>query len=267
MVSRKVLSIDSAITFVVVVLVLVPSVLLNPPKFKDTFKEKCSQFKEKEEICERAWVLFEQAYVGKDPKTVTPDNYKELFDEFPFTYPCEKTMLWSKTSDLVKLVGKECYFPIGRTLLGHVLDGLFWCGKENSPETFTDFSECTKPKINPYESFWTMAAIRYAQHACKEVKALLNGDVEDPYDTKSFLAESEVPYLDHTKVTKLDVILAVKTKGRPGCNDKSLKDLKSELRKKGIGYDCKEVFRAQLEKCKHEKSADEVCKCQELLKM
>nr|XP_029138521.1 ADP-ribosyl cyclase/cyclic ADP-ribose hydrolase 1-like isoform X2 [Labrus bergylta] len=244
MVSRKVLSIDGAITFVVVVVVLVPSVLL----FEENLINRCLEVNKDKKNCEKALALFKEAYVGKDPKTVTPDKYNDLFDEFPFNHPCEKSMLWSKTSDLVKLVGKECYFPIGRTMLGYMLDGFFWCGKENSPETITDFSQCTKPKINPYDSFWTTAAIRYAQYACGEVKVLLNGEKDDPYKLDSYLAESEVPYLEHPRVTKLAVIMAVKKKGRPGCNDKSLKELKNEMRKKGIVYDCKEVFESQVEK-------------------
>ncbi|XP_065805008.1 ADP-ribosyl cyclase/cyclic ADP-ribose hydrolase 1-like [Labrus bergylta] len=249
MVSKKALAIDGAITFVVVVVVLVPSVLLIPKKFEDTFMRKCSEFKEKKEICEKAWVIFEKAYVGKDPKTVTPDKYNDLFDEFPFNHPCEKSLLWSKTRDLVKLVKKgKCYVPIVHTMLGYVLDDLFWCGKKNSPKTFTDFSQCTKPKINPSNSFWTTASIRYAQYACGEVKVLLNGDVKEPYDINRYLAESEVPYLRPGVVTKLDVIMAVKKKGRPGCNDKSLKELKKELKQKQIGYDCKEVFRSQVER-------------------
>ncbi|XP_060920897.1 ADP-ribosyl cyclase/cyclic ADP-ribose hydrolase 1-like [Labrus mixtus] len=251
MVSKKALAIGATVTVVVVmvvVVVVVPSVLLTQKaEFRETFMKKCLEFPEEKDICERAWVHFEKAYVGKNPDTVTPDNYKELFDEFPFTYPCEKSLLWSKTSDLVKLVEKgKCYVPIGHTLLGYVLNGLIWCGKKNSPETFTD-DTCVATDINPYISFWTMASIRYAQHTCKEVKVLLNGDVKDPYDTKSFLAESEVPYLEHPRVTKLDVILAVQKKGTQ-CNDESLKNLKNELKQKGIGYDCNEVLRSQLEK-------------------
>uniref|UniRef100_A0A3Q3EGJ1 ADP-ribosyl cyclase/cyclic ADP-ribose hydrolase n=1 Tax=Labrus bergylta TaxID=56723 RepID=A0A3Q3EGJ1_9LABR len=138
MVSKKALAIDGVITFVVVVVVLVPSVLLIPEKFEDTFMRKCSEFKEKKEICKNAWVIFEKAYVGKDPKTVTPDKYNDLFDKFPFKYPCEKSLLWSKTRDLVKLVKKgKCYVPIVHTMLGYVLDGLIWCGKKNSPETLS----------------------------------------------------------------------------------------------------------------------------------
>ncbi|XP_060920898.1 ADP-ribosyl cyclase/cyclic ADP-ribose hydrolase 1-like [Labrus mixtus] len=241
MVSKKALAIGGAITFVVV---LVPSVLL----FEDTFMNKCLEVKEEEKTCKRALVLFKQAYVGKDPDTVTPDNYKELFDLIPFNHPCKKTMLWSKTSDLVKLVEKgKCYVPIAHNKLGYVLDDFKWCGKKNSKETFTG-AECSdkQDKIPSY-SFWTMASIRYAQHACEEVKALLNGDVEVPYDTKSFFGRFEVPKLDHTKVTKLDVILAVKKKGMQ-CNDESLKNLKNELKQKGIGYDCKEVLRCQVKK-------------------
>nr|XP_020481606.1 ADP-ribosyl cyclase/cyclic ADP-ribose hydrolase 1-like [Labrus bergylta] len=242
MVSRKVLSIDGAITFVVVVVVLVPSVLLIPEKFEDTFMRKCSEFKEKKEICEKAWVIFEKAYVGKDPDTVTPDKYNDLFDEFPFKYPCEKSLLWSKTGHLLKLVEKgKCYVPIVHTMLGYVLDGLIWCGKKNSPKTFTD-DTCVATDINPFISFWTTASIRYTQHACKEVKVLLNGDVTDPYDIDSFLSNSEVPYLEHPRVTKLAVILAVEKEGTQ-CNDKSLKNLKNYVEQKKIVYDCKEVFK------------------------
>ncbi|XP_065805153.1 ADP-ribosyl cyclase/cyclic ADP-ribose hydrolase 1-like [Labrus bergylta] len=245
MVSRKVLSIDGAITFVVVVVVLVPSVLLIPEKFEDTFMRKCLEVKEEKGNCEKAWVLFEKAYVGKDPDTVTPDKYNDLFDLIPFNHPCKKSLLWSKTSDLVMLVEKgKCYVPIAHNKLGYMLDGLKWCGKENSKETITlDM----KAKSIPYISFWTTASIRYAQYACEEVKALLNGDVTDPYSTNSFFGAYEVPNLEHPRVTKLDVILAVEKEGTQ-CNKESLKNLKNYVEQKKIGYDCNEVLRSQVEK-------------------
>jgi len=43
-------------------------------------------------------------------------------------------MFWSKTKDVVHNFTKEssCYVTVEETLLGSVLDGLTWCGKEGS---------------------------------------------------------------------------------------------------------------------------------------
>lgn len=43
-------------------------------------------------------------------------------------------MFWSKTKDLVHdfTEKKDCFLTLEDTLLGSVVDGLTWCGKEGS---------------------------------------------------------------------------------------------------------------------------------------
>lgn len=42
-------------------------------------------------------------------------------------------MFWSKTKDVVHdFVRNKCFVTLEKTLLGSVLDGLKWCGKEGS---------------------------------------------------------------------------------------------------------------------------------------
>lgn len=44
-------------------------------------------------------------------------------------------MFWSKTKDIVHdFTGKNkgCFFTVENTLMGSVVDGLKWCGKEGS---------------------------------------------------------------------------------------------------------------------------------------
>ncbi|XP_041670503.1 ADP-ribosyl cyclase/cyclic ADP-ribose hydrolase 1-like [Cheilinus undulatus] len=239
-------------TFVVVVLILVPSVLLNPA-FKDTFKKKCLAYKNDKTTCEKMWVTFEKAYVGKQSKEVLPANYDTLFAENPYTHPCDKTMLWSGVSrepgqDLVHefTAKKKTYFCLEDTWLGHILDDLTWCGKKNSKETFT---ECEKEKPNPVFSFWVKASEKIGQYACGEVVVVLDGSRhEQPFYSQSVLATTEIPNMRTSVVTKLMVVVLVK-ENKFQCNKQSLKDLKKMLDEKKIAYDCKEVTETDFRNC------------------
>ncbi|XP_041670513.1 ADP-ribosyl cyclase/cyclic ADP-ribose hydrolase 1-like isoform X1 [Cheilinus undulatus] len=240
-------------TFVVVVLILVPSVLLNPGTFKDTFVKKCLAYKNEPKTCEKMWVTFQKAYVGKQSKEVLPANYETLLKDHPYTHPCDKTMLWSGVSreagrDLVHefTATKKIYLTLEDTWLGKTLDGLSWCGKKNSKETFT---ACEKEKPNPVFSFWVKASEKMAQYACGEVTVMLDGSRrEQPLSDKSILVATEIPNLQTPKVTKLMVVLLVK-KNENQCNKQTLKDLKKKLDEKKIAYSCKEVTETEFRNC------------------
>ncbi|XP_041670468.1 ADP-ribosyl cyclase/cyclic ADP-ribose hydrolase 1-like [Cheilinus undulatus] len=247
------------LTFVVVVLIIVP--LVHGTKFKDVFMKKCLEFKETRDRCESVWGTFERAYVGKDKCTVTPENYIPLMDEVPSTHACGKTMLWSKTNEVVhKFAGNgECFITMRHTLLGYVLNDLSWCGKKNSLETFTE--HCWDCEPNPVSSFWTLASTRFAQHACDVVTVMLDGMLPEPYDPESFLGRYEIPNLNSPKVKKVAVILAI-DRNENQCNKASLKNLKNFLKGKKIDYACEEALKTDLAKCKNgNRPGGHKCQC------
>uniref|UniRef100_A0A3B4YE96 ADP-ribosyl cyclase/cyclic ADP-ribose hydrolase n=1 Tax=Seriola lalandi dorsalis TaxID=1841481 RepID=A0A3B4YE96_SERLL len=86
------------------------------------------------DYCQNVLNVFEGAYVGRHKCDVPMENYNSLMSTVKFDYPCSQTMLWSDTKDLVSQYTKNnpgC-FNLEKTLLGFVLDGQSWCGKEGS---------------------------------------------------------------------------------------------------------------------------------------
>uniref|UniRef100_UPI0037E90F2F ADP-ribosyl cyclase/cyclic ADP-ribose hydrolase 1-like n=1 Tax=Semicossyphus pulcher TaxID=241346 RepID=UPI0037E90F2F len=248
-----------AVVVVVVAVVVVPLVLLTPQtaQFRATFKKRCEAYGETSHICENKWAAFEQAYVGEDHCGFSEGNYDQLFAETNFKHPCGKTMFWSKTKDLVHEFTKkrDCFVTLEDTLLGSVLDGLEWCGKEGNKETYTQ--QCQKCQPNPVSSFWKTASTRFTQHACGEASVMLDGERKEPYNSNSFFGGVEVPNLQPSKVTHLTVVLVTK-ESWGSCTCESLGSLRKDLHQ-GIGCTCKAVARSHVEQCIEENTPCGAC--------
>ncbi|CAJ1082619.1 ADP-ribosyl cyclase/cyclic ADP-ribose hydrolase 1-like isoform X1 [Xyrichtys novacula] len=250
MASKKSLPISGTITVTVIVVVLAPPALLDQTaEFKATFLKKCADFKVDKQTCDSKWYMFEKAYVGKKETDVTETSYQELFDKTPFTQPCGKIMLWSGLNGLANRFTKnrDDFFTLADTLLGHVLDGLTWCGKKGSKETFT--SGCSTNKPNAVLSFWIMASIKFAQYTCGRVTLMLDGDQDKPYDENRIFGKYELPNLQSPRVKSLKVILVVTKIDGPKCAHNSLKNLSNILKGKKISYSCLALTRKDIEKC------------------
>ncbi|XP_063165703.1 ADP-ribosyl cyclase/cyclic ADP-ribose hydrolase 1-like isoform X1 [Candoia aspera] len=80
--------------------------------------------------CHKVWELFEQAFVYKDPCSVTEEDYQPLMDLARHSIPCNKSLFWSKTNDLVHRYTKtnQDFLTLEDTLLGYIADGISWCG-------------------------------------------------------------------------------------------------------------------------------------------
>ncbi|CAJ1082623.1 ADP-ribosyl cyclase/cyclic ADP-ribose hydrolase 1-like [Xyrichtys novacula] len=248
MASKNSLPISGTMTVMVIVVVLVPSALLDPTAdFKADFLKKCNEFPEDPKICEDKFKIFEKAYVGIEESDITRDSYNDLFKITPFKHPCEKTMFYSGTHDLATgfTKNRKDFFSVEDTLLGHALAGKEWCGKIGSKETFLE-DECTG---NARLQFWLKMSVEFAKHTCKDLHVMLDG-TPHPFFPGTALAEEEIPYLHHPKVESLTVILVVdkKTPGEDKCNNESLNELKEFMTEEKIPYDCKEVTRAHIEK-------------------
>ncbi|KAM3860356.1 ADP-ribosyl cyclase/cyclic ADP-ribose hydrolase 1-like [Diretmus argenteus] len=235
-----------AVLLLMVVLAVVLGLTLSDTtdQFKPTFIARCEEFKGKRNGCQNIWTVFEQAYVGKDPCNVPMEAYNELISTAPFESTCNRMMFWSKTKDLVHdfTEKRDCFVTLEDTLLGSVLDGLTWCGKEGSSETFTtgcpEWSDCEN---NPVRSFWNRASAAFADVACGDVTAMLNGSIATPFSPTSIFGSIEVKRFNSTRIKNLNVVLVIQKNALTNCNnDASLKDLKKELAN-GIKYNCKDV--------------------------
>ncbi|XP_032359706.1 ADP-ribosyl cyclase/cyclic ADP-ribose hydrolase 1 [Etheostoma spectabile] len=228
---------------------VVLALTLRPDTLKATFLTRCKEFKGYD--CEKLWGAFEQAYVGRDPCKVSREAYDPFIAAADFKPACNRLMFWSKTKDVVHDFTKkrDCYLTVEDTVLGSVLNGLTWCGKEGSNETFTTncpgWRDCEN---NTVGSFWNRVSTAFADAACGDVTAMLNGNIATPFSPTSIFASNEVKRFDSSRVKSLNVVLVTEKSAVTNCTNTSLKDLQKEL-KQGIKYNCKEVTEAQIQEC------------------
>ncbi|XP_029955654.1 ADP-ribosyl cyclase/cyclic ADP-ribose hydrolase 1-like [Salarias fasciatus] len=255
---RLVLLLVAALLLVVIVAVAVGVSLRQQPhqeEFKDTFINRCKEFKG--DNCSGIWEAFQQAYVNRDPCDVPVEAYDPLIAAAPFKPECNRMMFWSKTKDVVHdfTEKKDCFVTLEDTLLGEVLDGLTWCGKKDSSETFTSgcpgWSDCVD---NPVRSFWNRVSAAYADVACGDVTAMLSGSIETPFSPGSIFRTVELKRFDSSRVNTLTVVLVTQEEKVANCTNDSLKDLQMELQK-GIRYNCKEVPESQISACSSDPTA------------
>lgn len=221
----------------------------NADQVKTKFLARCNEFKGYD--CQKIWEAFEQAYVGRDPCQVPMEAYDPFIAATPFTPACNQMMFWSKTKDVVHdfTEKRHCYLTLEDTVLGSVVDGLTWCGKEGSSETFTtDCPGWTDCENNPVRSFWNRASAAFADAACGSVTTMLNGSISTPFSPSSIFGSIEVTRFNSSRVKSLNVVLVTQQNSISNCTNASLKELETVL-DKGIKYDCKEVAEARIEEC------------------
>ncbi|XP_063340351.1 ADP-ribosyl cyclase/cyclic ADP-ribose hydrolase 1-like [Pelmatolapia mariae] len=238
------------IVIVIIAVVLGLTLRQKKSEFESTFFSRCEKFNQYD--CKKVWDAFEQAYVNKDPCNVPVEAYDPLIAEVPFKLDCNKTMFWSKTKDVVHgftAKRSDCFVTLEDTLLGSVLDGLTWCGKEGSKGTFTTgcpkWSECVN---NPVRSFWNRASAAFADVACGDVTAMLSGSINTPFNPTSAFASVEVPRFNASRVKNLNVVMVIQKNNISNCTDPSLKNLTQTL-DTGITFSCKDVSESRIQEC------------------
>ncbi|XP_075903466.1 ADP-ribosyl cyclase/cyclic ADP-ribose hydrolase 1 [Nelusetta ayraudi] len=250
---RPLIIIGVVVVALLIIVVIAVAVSLKQRRGKDnfqsTFMARCNKFMGYN--CNQVWKAFQQAYVGRDPRKVPMDAYNPFIIETPFHNPiCNKLIFWSKTKEIAHDFtekNKNCFITVEDTLMGSVVDGLIWCGKEGSNETFTTGCPEWGEGENPVRSFWKRASAAFADAACGDVTVMLNGSLDTPYHPESVFASIEVPRFTSTKVKSLNVVLVTQN-NLDTCTNDSLKNLQKELAH-GITYNCKEVAEIQIQKC------------------
>ncbi|KAM3593925.1 uncharacterized protein V6R79_025865 [Siganus canaliculatus] len=234
---------------VVVAVVLGVTLSRREKSFQHIFIDRCQKFSGYD--CQKVWSAFEQAYVGRDPCQVPMEAYDPFIAATPFNPACSNMMFWSKTKDLVHDFTEktDCFVTLEDTLLGSVVDGLTWCGKQGSDETFTtDCPGWTDCVNNTVRSFWNRASAAFAEHACGNVTSMLNGSIATPFSADSIFASIEVKRFSAAKVKNVNVVLVTQQNSMSNCTNASLKDLQTSLAP-GIKYFCQEVTETQIREC------------------
>ncbi|KAM6439867.1 ADP-ribosyl cyclase/cyclic ADP-ribose hydrolase 1-like isoform 4-T5 [Liasis olivaceus] len=128
--------------------------------------------------CLKVWELFEQAFVYKDPCSMTEEDYQPLMEMARQSIPCNKSLFWSKTHDLVHYYTKinNDFLTLEDTLLGYIADGISWCG--NPFDSGVNYESCpkwTECESNPTSLYWKLASKMFAEASCGTVQVMLNG--------------------------------------------------------------------------------------------
>ncbi|XP_061096006.1 ADP-ribosyl cyclase/cyclic ADP-ribose hydrolase 1-like [Conger conger] len=223
--------------------------------FTTAIISKCKQFlgdeNSSENKCEEVWDAFSKAYVGKDPCEVPMEAYDPLMQTVREKDACNRMLFWSKTKDIVHQFteAKKCLLTLEDTLLGFVMDGQTWCSEKGSKETFTtgcpSWDKCER---NPVRSFWNRASEAFAQAACGEVTAMLNGSISTPFNNNSIFASIEVKKFSGPKMRALNVVLVKTGNDTATCENDSLQTLQRVLNP-SLKYTCKEVQRSKILDC------------------
>ncbi|XP_060950279.1 ADP-ribosyl cyclase/cyclic ADP-ribose hydrolase 1-like [Limanda limanda] len=229
--------------------VIIPVAVKMTLPLKRTFITRCEDYQGYD--CQKLWSAFQQAYVGKDPCKVPMEAYDAVIAAAPFKPECSNMMFWSKTKDLVQdfIKKRECILTLEKTVLGFVLDGLIWCGKEGSSETST--SGCPSWRVcenNPVGSFWRRASTAFADFACGDVTAVLSGDIKKPFDPDSVFGSIELKRFKSPRVRSLKIVLVSRKNAESNCMNPSFQDLQKEL-DAGIAYSCTEMTESKFNEC------------------
>jgi len=185
----------------------------------------------------------------KDPCSSTEQDYQLLMELTDEAVPCDKTLFWSKSSELAHDYTRvrQDMFTLEDTLLGYMADGLKWCGDPGSSEmnyhSCPDWREdCSN---NPFSVFWNMVSKRFAEDACGVVHVVLNGSISNTFDKRSTFGRVEVFNLHPEKVNRLEawVMHDIGSVHSDSCSSSSVNDLKQILERRNITFSCQNNYR------------------------
>ncbi|XP_074847839.1 ADP-ribosyl cyclase/cyclic ADP-ribose hydrolase 1-like isoform X2 [Carettochelys insculpta] len=205
--------------------------------------------------CQKIWATMQNAFVYKNPCNITTEDYQPLLDLASHPVPCNKSLFWSKTNDLVHRYTKtnHNFLTLEDTLLGYVADGVSWCGSRFSPginyESCPKWSECEN---NPNTVYWKMASKMFAEAACGTVQVMLNGSIDGAFNNNSMFGSVEIFNLNPHKVSSVRIWLMYNIGGpqRESCTGRSITSLKTILEERNLSVSCEDNYRpVQLLQC------------------
>uniref|UniRef100_A0A3B3CX76 ADP-ribosyl cyclase/cyclic ADP-ribose hydrolase n=1 Tax=Oryzias melastigma TaxID=30732 RepID=A0A3B3CX76_ORYME len=247
---RKCLVISGVVLLLLVAVVLVLALVLTLGRssggIKSTFLERCQNLN-----CQNLWDVFQQAYINRDPCNVPGDAYDPFIKALSFKPKCNRMMFWSKTKDLVHSFTqkRDCFVTVEDVPLGAILNDLTWCG--NSPYRYFVPPLIMYKCICMLRQTGNLSRVNpafFADAACGDVSAMLSGSIMTPFSPGSVFESIEVKRLRSPNVKRMNVVLVIEENAVTNCTNASLDNLQKALAV-GISYGCKEVTKAQINKC------------------
>ncbi|XP_047574888.1 ADP-ribosyl cyclase/cyclic ADP-ribose hydrolase 1 isoform X2 [Lutra lutra] len=198
--------------------------------------------------CQKIGKAFTTAFLSKDPCSSTEQDYQPLLELTAQTVPCNKTLFWSKSSELAhdytRVRGD--LFTLEDTLLGYMADGLKWCGDPRSSEM--NYQSCPDRREdcsnNSFSVFWNAVSKRFAEDACGVVHVVLNGSISNTFDERSTFGRVEVFNLRPEKVHQLQawVMHDIGSVHSDSCSSSSVNNLKRILKERSIAFSCQNNY-------------------------
>ncbi|XP_068925569.1 ADP-ribosyl cyclase/cyclic ADP-ribose hydrolase 1 isoform X2 [Petaurus breviceps papuanus] len=206
--------------------------------------------------CLKIWETFKNAFICKNPCNITEKDYQPVMELAAYPIPCNKTLLWSKTSELAHKYTKiqDNLLTLENMLLGYMADGLTWCGSPSSSEI--DYQSCPRwdeCANNPSSIYWKMASKIFAEAACGVVHAMLNGSISHAFVNSSIFGSVEIHHLNPKKVHLMKIWVMhdiIGGQSSDSCSGSSIKQLKSIVEGRNISFSCEDDHRSvQLIQC------------------
>ncbi|XP_053433870.1 ADP-ribosyl cyclase/cyclic ADP-ribose hydrolase 1 [Nycticebus coucang] len=199
--------------------------------------------------CHKIWEAFKNAFLSKNPCNITEEDYQPLMKLVSQTIPCNKSVFWSKTSELAHHYTwiRGDMFTLEDTLLGYLADQLSWCGDPGTSEM--NYQSCPHWKKdcpnNPGSVFWKLVSRRFAEAACGVVQVVLNGSISNTFDRNSTFGSVEIFNLIPEKVHTLQawVMHDIRGGSSESCQRPPLSDLKLIISKRNITFICHDNYR------------------------
>ncbi|KAF6371504.1 CD38 molecule [Rhinolophus ferrumequinum] len=198
--------------------------------------------------CRKIGKAFMDAFLSKDPCSSTERDYQPLLELTNQTVPCNKTLFWSKSSELAHqyTTVQQEMFTLENTLLGYIADGLNWCGDADSSEV--NYGSCPtrggKCINNTFSVFWNTVSKRFAENACGVVQVVLNGSISNTFNKNSTFGRVEIYNLRPEKVPTLQAWVMHDIGDRSvACSSSSINDLKLILSNRNIKFTCHDNYR------------------------
>ncbi|XP_060103257.1 ADP-ribosyl cyclase/cyclic ADP-ribose hydrolase 1 [Heteronotia binoei] len=205
--------------------------------------------------CYQIWELLLTAFMYKHPCSIREEDYQPLMALASHSIPCNKSLFWSKTNNLVHRYTKAShdFLTLEDTLLGYIADGISWCGSTGSEIDYNSCPKWNECDRNPGSIYWKMASKMFAEAACGTVQVMLNGSIENgAFRNDSIFGSIEIVNLNPDKVSTVQVWLMHDIEGTQSesCAGPSITMLKSILENRKMSVTCKENYRpVQLLQC------------------
>ncbi|XP_057680682.1 ADP-ribosyl cyclase/cyclic ADP-ribose hydrolase 1 [Corythoichthys intestinalis] len=193
--------------------------------------------------CEAIWSAFEEAVVKQASCDVAMEHYRHMFLEMPQTWACDRFLFWSKTKKLIQdytAVARH-FWTLEDTLAGYMFNDIIWCRQQEDSEfNFRSCPEWSACLNHPVHSLWRQASKNFAEMACGNITVLLNGSIENAFNTNSMFGSVELDNLNPVKVNYVNIKVVTNLDGPfiESCGSGSILDLIHILQSRGFRWTC-----------------------------